>query len=434
MSQLPKQKNTDRTPLREMTSRALARAIFRGDLTAEEIREVPPQSLYVALQRHGLESIAEVLPFVSAQQYRSLLDFELWNGDRADEERFWSWLELIDDTQSHAPLEQLLAYLDPSFLGMMVIRYVDVIYYEEPTDNPPAPRYHTPDKGMTWLTFRIRDGARYLRFGKLLALIFERNPKLFYNLLALLQSATASELEEEAYRSKSRRLLDLAIPDHERAWEIHNPLPPERALDRAEAAMHEPSFDPNFPVIPLIREGGALQPLAGVLDARRGSPEGSDTVELELSRILNAAIVFFRVPFYEFEAVSLMTERIRGAINIGIERLQELAPERATRVVDSLSLIDLYQIGLYELRHLRSKAEIVSADRLAKLDQTDPGLSAIVRGAREPIALVPRFFAEHSDEVDATQHVEELSTDLVAVQHLELLRAIDKVLQANFAL
>ena len=388
-------------------ARQLVKAIAAGDLTAQQLRSIPAQNLYMAIQALGLESIPEVLLEISPEQYQLLLDFELWSRDSFQEEHFFEWLFAIDEEDSFESLEKLLLSMDVEILALIVARRVEAVAYEEPTDEPPGPRWYTPDKGNTWVLLKIEEPRRHRAFGKLLAYLFQRSPETFYQLVLNSGTATALEIEEQCYQTQRHRLSAQGIPDHEEGWRVHAPMT-ESVAKRRIGAVHSEQravVDRSLEVTPSNVHG--LQPLGRFID---GIGRSAD-VEAELAKLLNAAVVYYGVDFSNAAGMERITIQVRGAINIGIERALEIEPESFHVLYEALSLQGLYQLGLGELSGIRAGAR-----RAAEVKEfPDPPLERVCELAQEHFPRWPAFL----DGIEAENSSAREFTRLAEVRRVE---------------
>src|SRR4051812_29931238 len=143
------------------TAQKLAKAIFKADVPEEYIRQIPAQSLYMAMKENGLESSAEIIEIATLEQCRLLLDFDVWEKDQFSEAQFWEWLALTDATNSLVIVQKLLKFVDLKLVALLIARYVDVKVLEEPTDEPPGPGSYTPDQGFTWIFINAEDSTQH---------------------------------------------------------------------------------------------------------------------------------------------------------------------------------------------------------------------------------------------------------------------------------
>lgn len=372
---------------RGLTSRSLLKEIFDSDHPVQFTRSLPAQSLFLTIKRNGLESSGELVELLGNEQLQVILDLDCWSGDELNEESLWQWLALPEQTNSLESLQQVLRGIDFKLIGILISKYLTSETFEEPTDAPPGKEYFTPDKGYTWIKIDAPDSDKQFLLARLTALIFESDPDIFYQLLSIPGVATVSELEEEAYQDKQRRLLSEGIPNTETAFTICNPLNIPELLKQIQQRKQGDFKTDIRPIEPLVYDSRTLQPLGALLSEIRDREQ----LEGELSYIMNAAIVRWKIPSYDYEAVLAFTEQIKGTINIGLEALMRESDLEAFEIYRSTGLRPIFQAGLSLTLELRSEAYKLSDGYLEKIAVEDQPLFALVAALREPLPLSPAF-------------------------------------------
>ena len=205
------------------TCRDLYKSIFDADAPEQIVRQLPEQSLYMVVKSTGLQSSSDIIMMASMEQCRLLTDFDLWIGDTLNEDALWEWLALTDEIESLELLQKFIKIADLKLIAILIERHVEVKIFEEPTEQPPAEGFHTPDKGFTWIGIKTEDATKHFLLARLLALIFESSAELFYQLISIMTVATTSILEEESYQERQKRLAAEGIPEPEVAAAVHAP-------------------------------------------------------------------------------------------------------------------------------------------------------------------------------------------------------------------
>ncbi|MCB0343748.1 MAG: hypothetical protein KDD66_01455 [Bdellovibrionales bacterium] len=416
-----------------MPSKDLTKALVAGELSAEELQEVAPQALYIAIQQAGLEASRAVLPMLSSDQYRALLDFEVWNIDRVDEDKLWDFLSTVDEEKTLEPLGQFLDNVDHELLAMIVSRYVEAQTYEEPTDESPGKFWHTPDRGFTWIHFNTEDPERYRLLGRIMAIIFAAQPELFYQLIAMPMSATPSELEEEAYQLKIRRLGDIGIPEHAQAAEMHAPLNAE-LLAKELDSLAPSRYWTREGIVALAEGAQRIQPLSSMIDevlGGSGADEAQSIVD-ELTYIANCSAVYFSVPFHDHSLLSLHIAKVHGAINVGLERIGELCSASFPDIFSHLGLAKLYRAGLFELFGLRDTAANIlrRIESVSAQPEAEQAAETILACVRESFPLLPMFFTPQGFLADEAG---KLPGGVKAITSLAEVRAAKNLIIEEFA-
>ncbi len=416
-------------PTRGFTSKSLHKAIFDADLPEQFVRSIPAQSLYMVIKQNGLASSSDVLEIATLEQCRLLLDFDLWEKDRLNEENFWEWLGVCDAENNLELLQKIVKCLDLKLVGLLIMRYVLTETFEEPTDNPPGPSYYTPDKGFTWIFINVEDSHKHFLLGRLLAMLFETNADLFYQLLSIPGVSTDSTLEEDSFQEKSKRLAAEGIPSLEWAGETHAALD-EISLKKLLATQDAHIAVNDIPAIePLVYESQVVQPLASLF----ANVPDRELFESELTLITNAALVHFAVPAQEFEAVRALIMKVRGAINIGLETALRLCSAPVEEIYKKLGLQPLYRHGITKLMHVRKTARVIFQNHEQRILE-DAGLSAVFDQLRQPFPDLPFFFDTINGVIDEQKLGESAMTfdQTKPLEHDQEWASIKNFLQALF--
>lgn len=333
------------------TSQNLAKQIFAADLPEQYIRTIPSQALFMALKRNGLQSSSDLIELASIEQCRLMIDFDCWNKSYFHEDNFWQWLALTSEDDDLSLLQKLLKCFDLKIIALLISRYVDHEVFEEPTDNPPAAGFYTPDKGRTWINIKVEDSERHFLLGRVLAMLFETNADLFYQLLALSGTQTPAVLEEEAYQDKTKRLAAEGIPDYDLAAAVNSHADTKEIRFLLSAGKAAAKIVDIQAVEPLIFDS----PAGRLIDDLLRDIAVREDVETQLTYIMNAALIYWGVEFYEYEKMLHLTSKIKGAVNLGLEKAVEISGRPVTDVMKTLGLIKTYQFGLTQLKELRTR-------------------------------------------------------------------------------
>ncbi len=366
-----------------LSSTKLAKAIFNADVPEEYVKTMPAETLFMVVKHNGLQSSADLVAMADIEQCKLLLDFDIWHKDELDEDHLWEWLELTDATGDLKLLEKILRSIDLSIICLLVMKYVKFEIREEATEEPPAPEYFTPDKGHTWLNVNAPDSNKTFLLGRVLALIFETNAELFYDILGATGEATESEIVENGYQNKTKRLEAEGIPSDEYAYSLNAPLPLD--LVNLSDADHTVANDLKS-ITPLVYDSMTMQPLSGMVSKIKNI----DEFEAELTLIMNAAIIRFGIDISDYEEVKLLGSKVKGAINIALEALIKKTNAEDIELYDKVGLQKLYRVGLTLLLDLQKKARAIPKDALKDVSAE---YFSTVAGLLEPFPLYPNFFA-----------------------------------------
>jgi len=385
------------------------------------VRTIPAQSLFMAIKQNGLTASSDLIELASIEQCRLMLDFDCWSGDRFSEEHFWEWLSLTDEDSGLKLLQKLIRFVDLKLISLLISRYVDVQIFDEPTENPPGPGFHTPDRGFTWLGIHAPDADKHFLLARLFALIFETDAELFYQLISIPNVSTAALLEEESYQERTKRLAAEGVPERGWAFTINSPLEPQD-FTTLLAGAKPPALADIEVIEPIVYDPAKLQPLDGLLDDLRDREQA----EMEITLIANAGVVHWGVDFGDHDGVTALLERIKGAINVGLEHAIAANPKlSALAIYEAVGLQPLYRLGLRALMNLQALVRTSSADHPAT--DIDPSYRTILRDALlEPFPQAPTF-------LDATGAITpptagEVPTTRRAFEHIVEIEAVRRLL------
>jgi hypothetical protein len=383
-------------PVRGHTCRELYKAIFESDAPEQMVRQLPAQTLFMVVKEVGLSASCDILSLASLEQIRLLSDLDLWHGDVINEEQMWEWLSLADEGDSLEILQKVLKCLDLKLISILISKYVEVQVFEESTDNPPAPGFYTPDKGFTWIGIKLENEDHHFLLARLLALIFETSTELFYQLLSVPSVATVSMLEEEGFQERTKRLAAEGVPEPDVAATIHAPYSLQEALEEVRRNEQHTIVEDVRAVEPMLYEARSTRLFSELM---QGS-HAHDVLAMEFTYLVNAAIVRFGIDFGDQEAVLFLCQKIKGAINIGLEKILRESNQVLQAVYAALGLEKLYQVGLAELMTLRSTARKITLEQVEGFKDSDPSLFSTVACAREPFPSMPIFLQDDGSVIE----------------------------------
>ena len=380
----------------------LSKAIFDAELPEKVIREIPPLNLYMAIQNNGLLSSTDLIDIMTVHQRRIMLDLDCWEKDEFNEARFFNWLSLTDESNSLDLLKKIFASSDLKLISFLIGKYVAVHYQTEPTDMPPSGDFYTPDKGYTWIKVETQNSDYDFLLKRLLALIFETNIELFYQIISVQTVSTPTELEENAYKEKEDRLASEGIPTFEESLDINRPITKSKIIEKLKTIKKLPKT-PLDNITPLSIKDDMDEPLksfiAGIKDIH--------TALSELSRILNAGIVFYDQTFDNLEGMYELSEKVKGILNIGLERLlvETELNEKLSESYPIINLQDIYKYGLSFINDIRNKAiKILNAKENDNNNPLDAINLEILTSLSEKIPTLPLFVKDCENFINDSEN------------------------------
>lgn len=375
-----------------ITAKRVLSCLYESPSIETAVKALPSQVFYALIQENGISECLDIIELASTEQIRACLDFDIWDKDSISEEKLLLWLMLSNEEGGLEIQQKIIKSIDLKIVGLLVSKYVQVITFEEKTDNPPAKGFYTPDGGHTWIFINTENSELHFALGRLLALLYETSTEVFFQIIAIPTVSTPALLEEESFQERNGRLAGEGIPDIELASEIFSPRSLSSLKDEI-AVTPSFSFDAQVSaVFPILHDVKSLRPFSELY----ADPRYIDDINSELTLILNASIVRYGKAFYENEEIKELAGFISGAINIALELLHPTATQTAYRAV---GLTKLFQVGHSQLMNMRNKVKKLSKNNF---DATE---LSIFDAAISLPPLMPSFLSRDGDIIEEHGHI-----------------------------
>jgi len=357
------------TPFRADLTRSLARRgerlLAAADLD-EEVAELEPLEAYYIVREIGLDQALPVLLHLSREQLEACVDLDCWNRYDFAPERLDEWLAAF----FHAGPEELArAFFSLEYVVQLLYLCQTVTVYDPDTDKiPPVDeeqetiRAMTPD-GFYLLELKTELALKIHPFG-LLDSLYQYDANATHQLLSEVRVDLPTQIEEEALRFRSGRMLDLGFVPPEEAAVLFSRPGKRQPLPRVQKSMDSPaSRVPSVYAGPLIENTLLQQALSLVTDQ-----ECLSRLEQELVWTINSAIVAYGEKTQNIEEVTDIAERVRDTISLGLETL--IAEEgsecllddaaqaaKAADLLESCYITDLFRHGVAATLPLKQEAQ-----------------------------------------------------------------------------
>lgn len=200
----------------------------KGDLI---VRSEQPEALlntfsaeeaYLMVREMDSTNVPELVQYANFAQLQFMSDFECWQGDAISDRGFIQWLEYLEEASD----EKLRLWLTCTDFKLLIAGFQKCMtvlkpYHEEAVDevigdNP----YFTLD-GLYYIMIS-EDNLQIVK--RAVAMLFDQEKHLYYNLLEGIISETGILIEEEAYSSHQLRMSEKGFPEREAAMQIYRPL------------------------------------------------------------------------------------------------------------------------------------------------------------------------------------------------------------------
>ena len=334
--------------------------------TRSSIRKLPPAQLFFSLKELDESQIAELLPHITEAQWTTILDLDTWSKDELSSDRFLSWEKYILACDE-AVARKLLRGTDPELWVFSLKRGIQVFPRDEDGEFGEEAlslgQYTTPDGNYMIVLPRNVEKARL--YQQLLQKLYGLDPALATGLIESCRLLTSSELEEEAYQNRRRRIEDLGFQDYFDAIEIYTCRNPDEELPtKSSEDLRETSSIPAR--IPGEPEEGPLlvfQALASLAVKQ----EIQWLVE-ELFYVCNKLLSADRISPDQPDQIKRGLLKTISCLNLGLDAWSQGEIGRAVEGVRQHYLQSFFQIGYGRLIGLQEEAQ-----QSANQFEPDPG-------------------------------------------------------------
>lgn len=355
-----------------------------------------PQVIYSIVAQMGFGGAIELLELTSKEQLAAIIDFHIWQRDEIDLDKLVEVLSCTDATNSLDLLGRVIRAIDLKIIALLISRYVSVVTLDDPSEVPIDEGFVTPDNGSTWLKVETLNPDLHFNLSRVLAYIYETNIQLFYQLISIPTVHTASMLEEEAYMEREKRLQALGFPDEQCSIEVCTPLTPHEL----KARLGKISTQNVTPQILEVNEDISIentQPFH-LGSSRRDTSRTSKLLSMvrdpaefegEFGFLLNCTLMRWHVDLSEIQGVRDMAERVRGAIEIGLELTSNLNVNELSSY-ETIRLRGLFRAGLWYLLELKKDAMAVRT-KADLLDLNRP-ISQLLEALTDNVPALPDWW------------------------------------------
>lgn len=355
----------------------LARALSKGDVTASALASESIGKLMMALSEGEAEAICTFAEIAPPETYQAVTELSFWDFDEFSVDSFFYWLAVIDLTDSLSPFAKFLKNLDFQYLEMVIRQKLLIHAPEEPEDQPPGDGFYSPDNGQIWIKFVNVDEDEKRLLGKLLALLFQSETRLFYQLVTSGTAASKAELEENCYQTHIKRAAKLGFPEPELAWSTHSIITVKEALANARQGEQKQQVVNNKGTLPELHSTDLLTTyLSSITDCDTAST---------LAFLSNSAAVVHKIRMLRPGELTTLTEQVYATTNLGLEVLCHSGLSLSDETLDpNFVLTSAYRMGHSKLQELRKQASKLSGKISGEFGERL--LKALTRGL--PLNLV----------------------------------------------
>jgi hypothetical protein len=330
------------------------RLIESTDKAAEIVAAMPPEEVLLTLKGVASEDALPIVALTTPEQMRFILDVELWKRDRLDDAKIVEWVHQMLAC-GESKIIEFAATADIELLTIVLNRLVHLVPNEEGAAIPEDLPDIMPDEFFTILSKFPKETEAV---GLLLRILRQANSDFFYRLLFLAHGSLESEAEDEAFRLRNSRLEEVGLLEFDEAVEIYGYIGESEARGLAQGP---PKFTvrpeesevaaPGFPMV-MAEKRTFFRDLLTSLEDRALA----NRLRREIAFSANRLLVADAAHVGELEAMTRALTRLFSLVNVGLLFLTAGDRTEALRILQNLSLRDIFQIGFSRATDLKREA------------------------------------------------------------------------------
>lgn len=338
-----------------LSGREVLNQILDMDMPQKLIRRLPSQDFFWLVKKVGDNDCLPLLEMASEEQWQYLLDLEVWEKDRLNQDQVFSWLARLQISDSRR-LAKWLFSQGQELIYLFLFKNIQVEVQEEEEAFDLKKEFFSLDG-----TFYIRVTHKEYRevIEGILQTMAMEDPLRYQSVLSGLAGVLPGEMEEEMQQMKAARLAEHGFLPFEEALSVYAPL------DHESISIGERSELVN---IPQDEETLAMVPLSPLYYTRTGTmltetisdirdPLLVDRIRLEFAGLCNQIISADGITARDLEALVKTCQKTGAYLNLALERLSGPDIASAQRLLRNNTLLSLFRVGFGLAMKLKWKAE-----------------------------------------------------------------------------
>lgn len=330
------------------------RLIRNSDKAKELVAALPEEEVFLTIKALGDEEALPVLALTSPSQLRFILDVELWSKDLIDLDKAILWLQRILACGEEKVIE-FVKRADLELVVVLLRRLLCLIPNEEGMTIPEGLPSIMADEYFTILS-SVPEETEAIRL--FLRIVRQADRDLFYTLLFLAHGSIEEEAEEAALRWRNSRLEEAGLLDFDEAVEIYAYIgePESRGLAREASRVYVPPIEaepvaPGFPTLMVERRTFFYDLLRSIEDQAL-----ANRLRREIAFSGARILVADAQSIGDLEAMRKALARLFSLVNVGLLFLAGEDKDRALRVLETVPVRDIFQVGFSRAVDLRRAA------------------------------------------------------------------------------
>lgn len=389
------------------------------------VRALPDFEVYLTIREVGPADALPLVALASGPQLSHVLDLESWRGDRFDADRCGAWVALLLEA-GEPTLRRFLNAADDEMLSLLFRRWVRAsaieIDHEEPvkghgeTESGDERGFLSPDGNFRFSPSIPEHAPAVRRFAEL---FFREQQSRYRRIVWEAGVSLPSEIEEQEYLWRQRRLEEHGFPPWDEAIEVYAP---PRGGEPTLAVAVEDRLEGTRSLL----LGGTARGLLA-LATERLDGGARETALLSVGAVANRILVAERWDTGDPAAHHAAFERVAGFVSIALEARHGNDPERAAATLASTPALELFRSGWARVVEAQGRVRRLLRSGWASrhpraVDLLEPPLRARLKGLvlDRPLAFDPSL-PEGREPYREFRSLEELVEARAAVELAELL-------------
>jgi hypothetical protein len=327
----------------------------------ELVRQLPTQEVFLLAMERGSENTVEILSMASAEQWTGFFDLDSWDRDHFSPERARRWLGVLLENEEDQIFE-ILQGLNFDLLTLIIKSEVDILSGPEEIEDEDARSDALKRDGGYEIHYRSENVAKL--YGKLFTVLQRFDLGFFVYLMEAVRGELYSMLEESVFQQRNSRLLDMGIPEPDKAKMIYAWVDPENFhREKNQKITPQPlvSTVPGFSLL-LMRPEGLL---AQILE------EGlRDELAWEMTSVANKVMVADAVNFEDSTQVKAAISKVQVYLSLALEWGADGDTCLARELLDNCYLEELFRLGFSLTLKLKFRASRIQQNNI--IDFLDP--------------------------------------------------------------
>ncbi len=346
------------------------RALLESKDPEALVQAVPRRDMYLALVTQGPEDALDLLPYLSQEQFVSIIDHEAWQGGKLAIHQAIRWLDLF----KHAGPEQLyrrfreldeeyqVALLNP-FIEMKDEESFEILNQEEQDQFTALP--------CNTLWWRVKGGdERVTEFvTSLIAAAIGEDTAYVYSLLGMAAMLPPNEQEALLKQFRDARLEEDGFVSLDESQEIFKSFDGASIYEKWKVIGERFAADPSRASIVEGTQGSQLfidevMQLAG--KSGRADHEAIDNLQRGFAFLANALSAVCHVEPDDVNGLKSLLTQGRCLVSLGLETLSGSDPVRAVDILFTEYPKTIFRFAL----SLADAIRLIAIDGLKTIDQT----------------------------------------------------------------